>query len=442
MKKIYRLISILLAVVLFSSFVSPTVQAQKVNSKTDTDISEPEPSPIPSPAPEPELVEDNLLLLKGGDPVQILVTTGTIINAVPENMDVVSVTPAGLVNALIPGKTYVEITVKGPDEEIYVLYCHVTVADPGLSDSKVELLLNKQTVKGITITGTDDISFYEPVISSSNKKVAEAYMDYYDNKVYIEGKKAGSAVITINVCGKKLTCQVTVKYYQISKDTLTVTKGTKRTLKITGTKDKVKWSITNNKIASITSKGVVTAKKNGNTTVKASVNGVTLRCYISVANSRAIKAVSKARSAIGAKYSQAKRMQKGFYDCSSLVWRSYSPYGIKLGSSNWAPTAANEAKWCSSAKKVVSKKGIPLKDRKLLPGDLIFYSRKSNQNGRYLNIYHVAIFAGYDVSRYQLNNPTLYGVLIEADGSYVSENFYSDYYGDDKKIVMIARPAK
>ena len=44
------------------------------------------------------------------------------------------------------------------------------------------------------------------------------------------------------------------------------------------------------------------------------------------------------------KYSQPKRMRKGYYDCSALVWKgykSYKHYNKKLGSGSYAKTAAS-----------------------------------------------------------------------------------------------------
>lgn len=71
---------------------------------------------------------------------------------------------------------------------------------------------------------------------------------------------------------------------KLNKKSVTLTKGKTTTLKVTGTKKKVKWSSSNKKIATVSSKGKVTAKKAGTTYIKAKVNGKTLKCKVVVKN--------------------------------------------------------------------------------------------------------------------------------------------------------------
>ena len=54
------------------------------------------------------------------------------------------------------------------------------------------------------------------------------------------------------------------------------------------------------------------------------------------------------------KTSQPKRMQEKFYDCSSLVWKSYHKNGVNFGMAYYAPVAADMGKWCVQYKKLVS----------------------------------------------------------------------------------------
>jgi len=82
-------------------------------------------------------------------------------------------------------------------------------------------------------------------------------------------------------------------------------------------------------------------------------------------------------------------MSKRFYDCSSLVSRVYRKYDVYFGSkSGWSPVAADIGKWCTRNHKVIAKKAVSYK--KLLPGDLIFFS--GWRNGRYKNITHIEIY--------------------------------------------------
>ena len=93
------------------------------------------------------------------------------------------------------------------------------------------------------------------------------------------------------------------------------------------------------------------------------------------------EAVAKlALSKVGCKYDQDRRMQEGYYDCSSLVYRLYKEVGIEL------PTVADtQGYYCFENAMLVNKEDLK-------PGDLIFYSYE--EKGCFRNISHVAIYVG------------------------------------------------
>lgn len=91
-------------------------------------------------------------------------------------------------------------------------------------------------------------------------------------------------------------------------------------------------------------------------------------------------AADLAMTKIGCRYSQEKRYQEGYYDCSSLVQRLYKEVGIELPA-----TASAQGKYCYDNAMIINKKDLK-------PGDLIFYSYKIN--GEFRNISHVAIYVG------------------------------------------------
>lgn len=93
-------------------------------------------------------------------------------------------------------------------------------------------------------------------------------------------------------------------------------------------------------------------------------------------------AVQAALNAVGSGYSQSRRDDPGWYDCSSLVYRSYAAAGI---------TYLNGMDAASEAECLVNK-GMTVSYSELQPGDLIFYSYSAN--GKYRNISHVAIYLG------------------------------------------------
>ena len=69
---------------------------------------------------------------------------------------------------------------------------------------------------------------------------------------------------------------------KLSKTKATLSKGETLTLKVKGTKDKVTWKSSDKKVAAVSKKGVVTAKKEGKATITAKVGKKTLKCKISV----------------------------------------------------------------------------------------------------------------------------------------------------------------
>lgn len=69
---------------------------------------------------------------------------------------------------------------------------------------------------------------------------------------------------------------------KISATKKTLYVGQSTTLKVTGTKKKVKWSSTNKKVATVTQKGKVKAKQAGITTIKAVVAKKVLKCNVKV----------------------------------------------------------------------------------------------------------------------------------------------------------------
>lgn len=87
-----------------------------------------------------------------------------------------------------------------------------------------------------------------------------------------------------------------------------------------------------------------------------------------------------AMTKIGCKYDQNRRMEEGYYDCSSLVYRLYKEVGIEL-----PYVADTQGEYCFKNAMLVNKEDLK-------PGDLIFYS--DEENGCFRNITHVAIYVG------------------------------------------------
>jgi hypothetical protein len=76
--------------------------------------------------------------------------------------------------------------------------------------------------------------------------------------------------------------QVQATTIKINKKRATIYKGKTVQLKISGTKKKVVWKSSNKKVATVSSKGKVTAKKKGTCTITATVAKKQYKCKITV----------------------------------------------------------------------------------------------------------------------------------------------------------------
>lgn len=94
--------------------------------------------------------------------------------------------------------------------------------------------------------------------------------------------------------------------------------------------------------------------------------------------------INFAANNLGAIYSQAKRTQQGYFDCSSFAFSAYVAAGVFEAGT--PPTAADLCR-------IVEQKGSVSSVDNLQPGDLIFYNF-GKRNGRYKDIEHVAIYVG------------------------------------------------
>ena len=121
---------------------------------------------------------------------------------------------------------------------------------------------------------------------TSNSKVATV------KNGKITAKKAGTVTITAKTSnGKTATCKVTVKNapskVTLNKKTLTLKKGKSATLKVSLPKNTASYKKTftssNNKIATVSSSGKITAKKAGTVTITIKTfNGKTAKCKVTV----------------------------------------------------------------------------------------------------------------------------------------------------------------
>lgn len=121
--------------------------------------------------------------------------------------------------------------------------------------------------------------------------------------------------------------------------------------------------------------------------------------------------VRTALTRLGDPYSQAKRGQNNYTDCSYLTLWCYAQFDISIPG-----TAATQGKFCVE-------NGLTIAKEDLVPGDLIFWSYK--YNGQFMNITHVGIYAGE-------------GKVIDASSSR-GQVVYRNLFDDDKQV-LYGRP--
>ena len=151
-------------------------------------------------------------------------------------------------------------------------------------EAKFSLDVTEKTlyVKGKdTVTLKADTNLSDKITwSSSNKKVATV-----NSKGVVTAKAKGPAVITAT-CGEyKATCKVSVKTptLKLAKTSASIKVGKKTTIKATATPTgTVKYTSSNKKIATVSSKGVVTGKKKGTAKITVTCNGVSKTFKVTV----------------------------------------------------------------------------------------------------------------------------------------------------------------
>ena len=249
------------------------------------------------------------------------------------------------------------------------------------------------------------------------------YAELYNNVLTLTPYKAGKTTVTVSLNHKVFfKIKLNTIVVKMTTNSVLMTTGQTKKLTVHGCKaSKVKWTSSNPSVVSVSSSGKIKGKKNGNAVIKAKVGDYAFGCAVSVVPKSRKRAINKALYIYKtSKYSQAKRMQNKFYDCSSLVWRSYANNGVKFGNTKYAPSAAEMAKWCVSKKKML-KGGVSqnnLDKMKINAGDIMFESGANN--GRYKGVYHVEMVVGYVCEGFDYNGKPILALkwATRLDGEY------------------------
>lgn len=435
----------------------PTSTASPAATTSGGGIASPTPKPTPTPLPVVTAKPKADIYLKN-TPQDIILTVGaagefdldwkeftgyelqnlTQLRYRSADSSILQMTSDGGYRALKAGHT--TVTVTGWDgrydetmlERTYTVYVYPDMSGVSLSQKSVDIYVVKNSYSAdhsvsIDIKGGDTGLFDEDEnedltyeVTSSNKKMYVSAR-VYRGKLILSCSDAGTTTVTFRLYDKEFQIQLKVSVVEISDTSVLLVRHKTKKLKIKGYSGKIQWRSSHPKVASVSGKGKVRGKKEGNTIISAKIGDIRLGCVISVTTAKKKKVIRCARriSSTG-QYSQPKRMLKGYYDCSSLVWRSYSKYGVKFGASSYAPTAAGEAEYLARRHKLL-KGGFSQKNAsklKFKAGDLMFETGASN--GRYKGIYHVEMIIGYEFYGWDENNKPVVAVkwANRPDGHY------------------------
>ena len=223
-------------------------------------------------------VTEKTLYVKGEDTVTLKADTNLSDEIIwtSNNEKVAVVSAKGVVTAKAKGTAVITATCGE-----YTASCTVTVKFPAVSLNKTKATLytkgsNKVTLKASLKDLTGNV-----VYTSSNAKVAAV------NKTtgVVTAKAKGTAVIAATCGDYTATCTVTVKTptLKLAKTSASIKVGKKTTIKATATPTgTVKYTSSNKKIATVSSKGVVTGKKKGTAKITVTCNGVSKTFKVTV----------------------------------------------------------------------------------------------------------------------------------------------------------------
>ena len=238
-----------------------------------------------------KLDKEILKLYKGKTATLVATVTGESEDTIKwtssdENVAIVS--SNGKVIGIGEGSATVTVSIDGVSASCEVTVEKATVIPPteaSLTLNKTKYTLYTAGRKKLTLAATLNgakLSGDKVTWSSSNTKVAKV-----NSKGVVTAKKAGKATITaIASNGLKVKCTITVKKPSIklkTKSVITLKEG--KTLKIKATSTpggKFTYKTSSKKIATVSSKGVIKAKKKGTADITVARNGVKKKIKVKV----------------------------------------------------------------------------------------------------------------------------------------------------------------
>lgn len=305
---------------------------------------------------------------------------------------IATVTGEGVITPIRPG--VVNLTVKVTDSYggTYTYRIPVRILEVKFSATACNLAKGCQTTLSVLSSAGN------PIVYKTMDSSIVSLVTFDAAGVTIKAKKVGTTTISGAVDGIEFQCKVSVTDPTIKVKYGFYQKKKKLTISLGGlnAKSVPVYSSSDPAVATVSKKGTVRTLKYGSAVISCKVDGKTLNYYLAVSTKKAVKAMRYGYKQIGKKkYSQARRMSKNYYDCSSFVYRIYRVAGKYLvRKTGWAPVAADIAHYYVRKGRQIKASGT-YDPKKLRPGDLIcFGGSKARRNGRYKRIYHIALYIG------------------------------------------------
>ena len=241
------------------------------------------------------------------------------------------------------GKTTITATVTDKTGKTTTYNNTVYVTKPGINTKNLVLMGPNMGANRQQYISFSGISKYSKITWDMSHAPHVSIVKYH-NKASIVGNKAGSGVIKATVDGKKYNVNYTVYNPKFKSIKAVLAKKKTTTIKIDGiTGLTPTYKSRNTAVATVDANGKIKGKGSGVTFVDVKLGSYTKTYRVEVAATGMKTIISKAQKIVNTwKYNQGKRMQYGYYDCSSLVWKGYQVYknyNKKLGSTSWAYTA-------------------------------------------------------------------------------------------------------
>lgn len=282
------------------TFESDSITTSELDSWINSDKDEygnPIPTEPPTVTPTPPTLQmkvntHSITLRTGQSTSSVKVTNATpyfrVVAWYSDNTSIAKVNSYGKITAgKKPGKTYVTVVMStGEAAKIKVTVQKGKIKTKSISGLKKKVTVNKGKTLKLTPVLSPQTSQEKISYSSSNKKVATV-----SSKGIIKGIKAGTTKITVKSGTKKFVVTVTVPKTATKKITgvksaISLKRGKTYKLKpkkVPANCDyKISYNSSNKKVATVTSKGVITARKKGSTTITIKSDKISVKCKVTV----------------------------------------------------------------------------------------------------------------------------------------------------------------